>query len=107
MSNANLSNANLSNANLSNANLSNANLSNANLSNANLSNAAISDLNYEYQNTGNTSTSYSIRVVGTKPNPSEPITAPEWTTQPLPSRLPGCSTALAWISQPTSSRTSS
>ncbi len=73
LSNANLSNANLSNANLSNANLSNANLSNANLSNANLSNAAISDLNYEYQNTGNTSTSYSIRVVGTKPNPGEVI----------------------------------
>ncbi len=71
LSNANLSNANLSNANLSNANLSNANLSNANLSNANLSNASISDLNYEYQNTGNTSTAYSIKIVGTKPNPGE------------------------------------
>jgi alpha-tubulin suppressor-like RCC1 family protein/uncharacterized protein YjbI with pentapeptide repeats len=71
LSNANLSNANLSNANLSNANLSNANLSNANLSNANLSNASLSDLNYEYQNTGNTSTAYSVRLVGTKPAAGE------------------------------------
>ncbi len=71
LSNANLSNANLSNANLSNANLSNANLSNANLSNANLSNASLSDLNYEFQNTGNTSTSYAIKIVGAKPAPGE------------------------------------
>jgi hypothetical protein len=72
LSNANLSNANLSNANLSNANLSNANLSNANLSNANLSNAAVSDLNYEVQNTGNTSTAYAIKIVGTN-DPANPL----------------------------------
>ena len=76
LSNANLSNAalaNLSNANLSNANLSNANLSNANLSNANLSNASVSDLNYEFQNTGNTTTSYAIKIVATEPKPTEPL----------------------------------
>jgi hypothetical protein len=72
LSNANLSNANLSNANLSNANLSNANLSNANLSNANLSNASVSDLNYEYQNNGNTSTSFAVKVVGTT-DPLKPL----------------------------------
>ncbi|MEI6224802.1 MAG: pentapeptide repeat-containing protein, partial [Deltaproteobacteria bacterium] len=73
LSNANLSNANLSNANLSNANLSNANLSNANLSNANLSNAAVSDLNYEFQNNGTTSTSYAIKLVGTPPRQGEAL----------------------------------
>ena len=45
--------------------------------------------------------------VGTKPKPSEPITAAEWMTQRRPRRLPGCSTALAWISQSSPSCTSS
>ena len=46
-------------------------------------------------------------AVGTKPKPSEAITALECTTQPRPRRLPGWSTAPAWISQPSASTTSS
>ncbi len=64
LSNTNLSNTNFSNTNFSNTNLSNTNFSNTNFSNTNLSNASIADANYVVTNTGNTTTSYHLKVAG-------------------------------------------
>ena len=81
LSNTNFSNTNFSNTNFSNTNLSNTNFSNTNLSNTNLSNAALSDANYVVTNTGNTTHSYHVKIVGNVPStPLQLILAKNYTT---------------------------
>jgi len=81
ISNADIASTNLSNTNLSNTNLSNTNLSNTNLSNTNLSNASISDASYAVTNTGNTTASYHVQIVGSAPStPLQLILAKNYTT---------------------------
>ena len=81
LSNTNLSNTNFSNTNFSNTNLSNTNFSNTNLSNTNLSNAALSDASYVVTNTGNTTHSYHVKIVGNVPaTPLQLILAKNYTT---------------------------
>ncbi len=58
-------NPNISNPNISNPNISNPNISNPNISNPNISNTPVSDATYTVTNTGNTSTSYHIKLVKT------------------------------------------
>ncbi len=65
ISNPNISNPNISNPNISNPNISNPNISNPNISNPNISNTPVSDATYTVTNTGNTSTSYHIKLVKT------------------------------------------
>ena len=64
-------NPNISNPNISNPNISNPNISNPNISNPNISNTAISgeitDVNYTITNSGNTSASYGVNLVGQGP----------------------------------------
>src|SRR6266852_1522522 len=60
---------NLSNPNTSNPNTSNPNTSNPNTSNPNLSNQPVSDATYTVSNTGNTSGSYKVKLVGKAPSP--------------------------------------
>ncbi|HVP65992.1 MAG TPA: Ig-like domain repeat protein [Anaeromyxobacteraceae bacterium] len=80
LSNTNLSNTNFSNTNFSNTNLSNTNFSNTNFSNTNLSNASVSDASYVVSNTGNTTTSYHVQVVGNAgPNPLQLIISKNYT----------------------------
>ncbi len=71
VSNPNVSNdvvnPNVSNPNVSNPNVSNPNVSNPNVSNPNVSNAPVTDATYSITNTGNTSTSYTVQLVGTDP----------------------------------------
>ncbi len=62
--NANIGNANIGNANIGNANIGSANIGNANIGNANIGNASISDANYSVTNTGNTTMSYRVVLVG-------------------------------------------
>jgi len=64
LSNPSLSNPSLSNPSLSNPSLSNPSLSNPSLSNPSLSNAPPTDLSYTIANSGNTTTSYHVKVVG-------------------------------------------
>ena len=94
LSNTNFSNTNLSNSslaaahisnaaitNLSNTNLSNTNFSNTNFSNTNLSNASIADANYVVTNTGNTTTSYHVKVAGNASgSPLQLIVSKNYTT---------------------------
>jgi hypothetical protein len=67
VSSPNVSNPNVSNPNVSNPNVSNPNVSNPNVSNPNVSNQTISDANYTITNTGNTTHSYHVQLVGTAP----------------------------------------
>lgn len=74
ISNTSFANPNISNPNISNPNISNPNISNPNISNPNISNTAISgeitDVNYTVTNTGNTSSSYSLTLLGPQPPPT-------------------------------------
>jgi hypothetical protein len=71
LANANVSNPNVSNPNVSNPNVSNPNVSNPNVSNPNVSNAPVSDATYTLTNHGNTSSSYTVKLVGN--NPGRPL----------------------------------
>ena len=64
---ANVTNANVTNANVTNANVTNASVTNASVTNANVTNAPLSDATYTVTNTGNTTHSYNVTVVGTAP----------------------------------------
>ncbi len=66
-SNPDIDNPNTSNPNTSNPNTSNPNTSNPNTSNPNLSNQPVSDGTYTVSNTGNTSASYRVKLVGNAP----------------------------------------
>ncbi len=68
LANANVSNPNVSNPNVSNPNVSNPNVSNPNVSNPNVSNAPVSDATYTITNHGNTSSSYTVKLVGDAPS---------------------------------------
>jgi hypothetical protein len=68
ISNPDLANPNISNPNISNPNISNPNISNPNISNPNISNQSISDATYTVTNTGNTSASYRVKLVGNAPS---------------------------------------
>jgi len=82
VSSPNVSNPNVSNPNVSNPNVSNPNVSNPNVSNPNVSNQAISDANYTITNTGNTTHSYHVQLVGTVPGttPLQLILSRPYTT---------------------------
>ena len=68
-SNPDIDAPNTSNPNTSNPNTSNPNTSNPNTSNPNLSNQPVSDATYTVSNTGNTSGSYKVKLVGKAPSP--------------------------------------
>ena len=67
VSNPDLADPNVSNPNVSNPNVSNPNVSNPNVSNPNISNTAVSDATYTVSNSGNTSSSYRVKLVGNAP----------------------------------------
>jgi hypothetical protein len=68
VSNADIADINVSNVNVSNPNVSNINVSNPNVSNINVSNQVISDASYSITNTGNTTHSYHVQLVGQEPS---------------------------------------
>jgi hypothetical protein len=67
VSNTDIADINVSNVNVSNPNVSNINVSNPNVSNVNVSNQTISDASYTITNTGNTTHSYHVQLVGEDP----------------------------------------
>jgi hypothetical protein len=67
VSNPDIADPNISNPNVSNPNISNPNISNPNISNPNISNQPVSDVTYVATNTGNTTASYHVKLVGTAP----------------------------------------
>jgi uncharacterized protein YjbI with pentapeptide repeats len=69
VANPDLADANVANANVANANVANANVANANVANANVSNVPVSDATYTITNTGNTTHSYHVKLVGQEPDP--------------------------------------
>lgn len=69
VANPNISNPNISNPNISNPNISNPNISNPNISNPNISNTALTDVSYTVTNTGNTASSYALRLRQNQPLP--------------------------------------
>jgi alpha-tubulin suppressor-like RCC1 family protein len=89
ISNPNISNPNISNPNISNPNISNPNISNPNISNPNISNSAVSDANYTFTNSGNTTTSYFVKVVGDISKAPKPLQLIVSKTYKTPSAV-GC-----------------
>jgi hypothetical protein len=73
---ANVTSANVTSANVTSANVTSANVTSsalaANVTSANVTSAAISDANYTVSNTGNTTHSYHVRIVGSVP-PGTPL----------------------------------
>ena len=70
--NSNFVNSNFVNSNLINSNFINSNLVNSNLINSNFINATLSDTSYVATNTGNTTHSYHVRLVGKVPKDMPP-----------------------------------
>jgi hypothetical protein len=73
ISNPNISNPNISNPNISNPNISNPNISNPNISNPNISNSSLSDASTTFTNTGNTTGTYFVKVVGDSAQAPSPL----------------------------------
>jgi hypothetical protein len=67
VSNPDIADINVSNINVSNVNVSNVNVSNVNVSNVNVSNEPVSEATYTIENTGNTTHSYHVKLVGEAP----------------------------------------
>jgi hypothetical protein len=68
VSNPDIADINVSNVNVSNPNVSNINVSNPNISNINVSNEPVTDASYAVTNTGNTTHSYHVQLVGDQPS---------------------------------------
>ncbi|MGC3996301.1 MAG: Ig-like domain repeat protein [Anaeromyxobacter sp.] len=62
---ANVTSANVTSANVTSANVTSAPIASANVTSANVTSASITDANYTLTNTGNTSHSYHLKIVGT------------------------------------------
>jgi hypothetical protein len=65
VSNPDIATPNVSNPNVSNPNVSNPNVSNPNVSNPNVSNAPVSDATYSITNSGNTASTYTVKLIKT------------------------------------------
>jgi hypothetical protein len=70
---ANIGSANIGSANFATANIGSANIGSANIGSANIGSAAISDANYAVTNTGNTTMSYHVVLVGSGTTPPPPL----------------------------------
>jgi hypothetical protein len=64
---ANVTSANVTSANVTSANVTSAPIASANVTSANVTSAPIADANYTVTNTGNTTHSYHLKIVGTPP----------------------------------------
>ncbi len=69
VTNPNVTNPNVTNPNVTNPNVTNPNVTNPNVTNPNVTNVNPSDAVYTVTNTGNTTASYQVKLVGTAPPP--------------------------------------
>jgi Putative Ig domain len=67
IANPNIANPNIANPNIANPNIANPNIANPNIANTDLSDGTITDATYAVTNTGNTSSAYSVNLIGQSP----------------------------------------
>ncbi|MFZ0319278.1 MAG: putative Ig domain-containing protein [Candidatus Sulfotelmatobacter sp.] len=69
IANPNIANPNIANPNIANPNIANPNIANPNIANSDLTDGTITDGTWAITNTGNTSSAYSVNLVGQSPPP--------------------------------------
>ena len=67
IANPNIANPNIANPNIANPNIANPNIANPNIANTDLSDGTITDGTWAITNTGNTSSAYSVNLIGQSP----------------------------------------
>jgi hypothetical protein len=67
IANPNIANPNIANPNIANPNIANPNIANPNIANSDISDGTITDGTWAITNTGNTSSAYSVNLVGQSP----------------------------------------
>jgi hypothetical protein len=67
IANPNIANPNIANPNIANPNIANPNIANPNIANTDLSDGVITDGTWAITNTGNTSSAYSVNLIGQSP----------------------------------------
>ena len=68
--NPNITNPNITNPNITNPNITNPNITNPNITNPDITNGSIQDVTYPITNTGNTTSSYTVKVATNTTVPS-------------------------------------